>query len=158
MAKVWMLAMVLICSAAWLVAQDQSSQSGSNSSTGSSASQSSTGSQGSTGSTSSSSGETSVEGCLQGSSGNYTLTDNSGMTYQLSGDTSKLADHVGHEVKITGTVASGSSAGGSSASSGSSTSSSSSPSSSTGSSASQTLTVDKVQHKSKTCKSGSMSK
>lgn len=156
MAKVWMLAMVLVCSAAWLVAQDQTSPSSSTPS--SSTSSQSSSSQGSMGSSGSSSGETSVEGCLQGSSGSYTLTDNSGMTYQLSGDTSKLADHVGHEVKITGTVASGSSASGSSASSGSSTSSSSTPSSGAGASGGQTLTVDKVQHKSKTCKSGSTSK
>src|SRR5512143_590821 len=121
MAKVWMLVMVLVCSAAWLVAQDQTSPSGSTSS-GSTSSQTSS-SQGSMGSSSSSSGETSVEGCLQGSSGSYTLTDNSGMTYQLAGDTSKLADHVGHEVKITGTATSGSAAAG--ASSGSSASSSS---------------------------------
>lgn len=155
MAKVWMLAMVLICSAAWLVAQDQSSQSGSSQSGSSSTGSQTSGSQGSMGSSSSASGETSVEGCLQGTSGSYTLTDNSGMTYQLSGDTSKLADHVGHEVKITGTVSSGSSASGSSASS---SSSSSAPSSGAGASSGQTLTVDKVQHKSKTCKSGSTSK
>lgn len=166
MTKVWMLAMVLICSAAWLVAQDQGSQSGSSqsgsSSTGSASSQTSgsqgSSSQGSMGSSSSASGETSVEGCLQGSSGSYTLTDNSGMTYQLSGDTSKLADHVGHEVKITGTVSSGSSASGSSGSSSSASSSSSSPSSGAGASGGQTLSVDKVQHKSKTCKAGSTSK
>src|SRR5579859_5624676 len=45
-----------------------------------------------------------IEGCLSGSNGNYTLTDKNGTAYQLSGDTSKLADHVGHEVKITGTL------------------------------------------------------
>jgi hypothetical protein len=45
----------------------------------------------------------SIEGCLNGSAGNWTLTDQSGKTYQLSGDTSKLNDHVGHQVRITGT-------------------------------------------------------
>ena len=52
--------------------------------------------------TSSDSGN-SIEGCLNGSAGNWTLTDQSGKTYQLSGDTSKLSDHVGHQVRIMGT-------------------------------------------------------
>jgi hypothetical protein len=54
-----------------------------------------------------------VRGCLQGTNGNYTVTDNKGMTYQLTGDTSKLAEHVGHEVQITG-MSSGASQTGSS--------------------------------------------
>jgi hypothetical protein len=45
----------------------------------------------------------SVQGCVGGSAGAYTLTDASGKTYQLAGDTSKLAEHVGHSVQITGT-------------------------------------------------------
>lgn len=79
-----------------------------------------------------------VEGCLQGSNGSFTLTDNTGATYQLSGDNPKLADHVGHQVQITG-----------------STSAAGSPSAATPSSAgaaSQTLTVEKVKMVSKTCK------
>ena len=145
MAKVWMLAVILVCSAAWLVAQDQSSPSSSSPTSSSSGAQSTSSGQGSP---STSSGETSVEGCLQGSSGSYTLTDNSGMTYQLGGDTSKLAEHVGHEVKITGTMSSASSGAGSSPS----TSAAGSSSSSAGG---QTLSVDKVEHKAKTCKSAS---
>ena len=47
-------------------------------------------------------GNMTVEGCLNGSDGNYTLTDKNGTTYQLSGDTAKLSDHVGHEMKVTG--------------------------------------------------------
>jgi hypothetical protein len=47
-----------------------------------------------------------VEGCVGGSAGSYTLTDSSGKTYQLAGDTSMLADHVGHDVKVSGTLAS----------------------------------------------------
>src|ERR1700758_854202 len=58
---------------------------------------------------SNSGGQTSVQGCLSGSDGNYTLTDKNGTTYQLMGDTSKLSEHVGHEVKITGTAAASSS-------------------------------------------------
>jgi hypothetical protein len=55
-----------------------------------------------------------VEGCVGGSAGSYTLTDSSGKTYQLAGDTSSLADHIGHQVKVSGTLASaaGSAAGG----------------------------------------------
>ena len=67
------------------------------------------------------------------------LTDKNGMSYQLTGDTAKLSDHVGHEVKITGTVSSESASG---------------ASSSTGSAgASQTLEVSSIKHISKTCKS-----
>jgi Protein of unknown function (DUF5818) len=79
---------------------------------------------------------TSVEGCLGGSAGNYTLTDSSGKTYQLAGDTSKLGEHVGHDVKITGTVASA--AAGAAAAAGGAT---------------PTLTVKKVKMVSSTCTS-----
>jgi uncharacterized protein DUF5818 len=128
-----LLAVTLILSTTWLLAQDTSSQT----------SPSSSAQAGSP--TSGSSGQTSVEGCLQGSNGSFTLTDKSGTTYQLQGDTSKLADHVGHEVQITGTTSAGSSG----------TDSSGTSASAGGSSAgSQTLTVDKVKHVSKTCKEG----
>lgn len=56
-----------------------------------------------------------IEGCVGGSAGSYTLTDSSGKTYQLAGDTSKLGDHVGHDVKVTGTKASAAGAAASSA-------------------------------------------
>ena len=45
----------------------------------------------------------SIEGCLNGSAGNWTLTDQTGKTWQLAGDTSKLSDHVGHQIRIMGT-------------------------------------------------------
>ena len=44
-----------------------------------------------------------VQGCLQGSDGNYTITEKSGRTYSILGDMSKLTAHIGHEVQITGT-------------------------------------------------------
>ena len=44
----------------------------------------------------------SIEGCLAGSGGSFTLTDSSGKTYQLVGDTAKLTDHVGHTIRISG--------------------------------------------------------
>jgi len=89
-------------------------------------------------------GQTTVEGCLSGSSGNFTLTDKNGMSYQLTGDTAKLSEHVGHEVKITGMSTSGAgAAGGESASS-------------SGAGANSTIQVTSVKHISKTCKSGGM--
>jgi hypothetical protein len=52
-----------------------------------------------------------VEGCLAGSDGGYTLSDKKGATYQLVGDTSKLAAHVGQQVKVEGHVKGTSGAG-----------------------------------------------
>jgi hypothetical protein len=125
MPKTLLLALSLLVSGAWLQAQSQYPQTGS-SQTGSSAS-----------------GQTTVQGCLQGSDGNYTLTDKTGTTYQLQGDTSKLSAHVGHEVQITGSTTSASTA--------------TTPPAGTATSASQqpTLTVQNVKHISKTCKSAS---
>jgi hypothetical protein len=87
-------------------------------------------------------GNTSVEGCLGGSDGNYTLTADNGTTYQLTGDTSKLSEHVGHQVKVMGTT-NAASANGSSGT--------------MGNNSSQTLQVSSVKHISKTCKNNSMS-
>jgi hypothetical protein len=99
----------------------------------------------------SSNSSTSIEGCLSGSAGNFTLTDQSGKTWQLAGDTSKLSDHVGHQIRLMGTD-------NSSSASGSSSPSSSNPSSSAGatgagsSAGSQpTFTVNKVKMISSTC-------
>ena len=125
MARTFLLAVSLLASAAWLQAQSQYPQTGS-SQKGASAS-----------------GQTTVEGCLQGSDGNYTLTDKSGTTYQLQGDTSKLSAHVGHEVQITGATTSASTA--------------TSPTTGTPAVATRqpTLTVQNMKHISKTCKSAS---
>lgn len=90
-----------------------------------------------------SSGQTKVEGCLQGTAGNFTLTDSSGVAYQLQGDTTKLTEHVGHEVQITGST------------SGASATSTSSAASSSGGASQPTLEIKSVKHISKTCKSAS---
>jgi hypothetical protein len=103
------------------------------------------------GSSATASGQTTVQGCLQGSDGNYTLTDNSGTTYTLQGDTSKLSAHVGHEVQITGTT-SGASAASPSAGAGTTNPTTGTPT--TGAQQS-TLTVQNMKHISKTCKSAS---
>src|SRR5262249_19553548 len=44
----------------------------------------------------------SIEGCVGGSAGSWTLTDQTGKTWQLAGDTAKLGDHVGHQVRVMG--------------------------------------------------------
>jgi len=83
----------------------------------------------------------SIEGCLSGSDGNYTLTDQTGASYKLTGDTAKLSEHIGHEVKITGTKSSASATG------------ASDTMGQTGG-AQQSIEVTSVKHVSKTCKGG----
>jgi len=48
-----------------------------------------------------------MRGCLGGSTGNYTFTDShTGTVYNLTGSTEDLGSKVGHEVEITGQLAS----------------------------------------------------
>ena len=44
-----------------------------------------------------------VEGCLGGTSGNYSITDTAGNSYQLTGADRQLSKYVGHQVEVTGT-------------------------------------------------------
>jgi hypothetical protein len=118
-----LLALTLVLSALWLQAQDQYGSQAGSGQTGNAAA-----------------GQTTVQGCLQGSNGNYTLTDKSGTTYQLQGDSSKLSAHVGHEVQITGKT---SGVGATSSAVGSQSGGTQQP----------TLTVQSMKHVSKTCKS-----
>ncbi|HET9304769.1 MAG TPA: DUF5818 domain-containing protein [Candidatus Sulfotelmatobacter sp.] len=138
MRQVFLFLSVLLLGVSWAVAQG-TSPSQSSPSTSSSDSSAQTSSQTSAG------GETTVEGCLSGSSGSYTLAAKDGTTYQLTGDTAKLSEHVGHQVKITGT-----------ANSAASSPSSGAASSTAGSTSSEkSLQVSSVKHVSKTCQSGS---
>ncbi len=89
---------------------------------------------------SSNSGQTTVEGCLSRSEGGYTLTGKSGTTYKLSGDTSKLSAHVGHEMKIKGTVTEASPTTGA-------------PSATSSSASEPNLDVTSFKHVSETCTS-----
>jgi hypothetical protein len=81
------LALTLLLSVAWAQAQTESNQS----------------------SRTKSEPAATVQGCLQSSNGTYTLTDDSGKMYTLQGDTSKLAEHVGHEIQVTGAASTASS-------------------------------------------------
>lgn len=84
----------------------------------------------------------SVTGCLSSSGGAYTLAAKNGKTYELTGDTAKLSDHVGHEMKITGTM---------------SPASESSTGTMAKSSGEETIDVTTFKHISKTCQGGAMS-
>ena len=121
MPKTPMIVLALLVSSAWLTAQEYP-QTGSSQSGNAAA------------------GQNTIQGCLQGSNGSYTLKADSGTTYQLQGDTSMLSKHVGHEVQITGT----------SSGDGSSTSEAS-PNAGTAGGTQRTLTVDNMKHVSKTC-------
>src|ERR1700681_536383 len=85
MKRIILLSSILLLSAVCAVAQYESQQPSASSQSSSDAS------------------KTTIEGCLAGSVGNYSLTDKSGTTYQLTGDTAKLQAHVGHTVQVTGT-------------------------------------------------------
>ena len=139
MRQLLLLVSVLLLGLSWAVAQSSTPSSQSPDSTGSSQSTGSSAASGQSSRTGTG-GQMTVEGCLSGSSGNYTLTDKNGMSYQLTGDTAKLSEHVGHEIKVTGT-------------SGSSTGAESSTGAASGG-AGQSLQVTSVKHISKTCKSG----
>lgn len=141
MRQMLLLVSVLLLGLSWAVAQD-TTQGSTSPSTGTSPMNSGQNSAAS-GQNSAASGQKTVTGCLSGSNGSFTLTDKHGMTYQLTGDTAKLSDHVGHEVKITGSTSS--SASGATGGAASSTS---------GAGAEKTLEVTSVKHVSKTCQAG----
>ena len=138
MRQIFLLVSVLILGLSWAVAQDatQGSTSPSRGTDPNNSGQNAAGS----------AGQKTVTGCLSGSNGSYTLTDKHGMTYQLTGDTAKLSDHVGHEVKITGNSNSAGSAG-----SGGAAPSGATPG---GAGTEKTLEVSSVKHVSKTCQAG----
>jgi len=105
MKKISLITVVLLLSAAWVVAQTSPSSPStqSPSTTQSPSATSPTAQQPETpANTGNEKSGNAIEGCLGGSAGNFTLTEASGTTYQLSGDTSKLSEHVGHQVRIWG--------------------------------------------------------
>ena len=166
MRKTSLITAILLLSAVWAVAQtspssspqsttpDASSQQSTSPSSTSPSQQpsSSTTTQTTTTQTTETSSGNSIEGCLSGSAGNWTLTDQSGKTYQLSGDTSKLSDHVGHQIRVTGTDNSSSaSSSGSMGSSPSSGSGSGATGAGSSSGSQPTFTVQKVKMISSSC-------
>jgi Protein of unknown function (DUF5818) len=172
MTKSILFSFILLCCTAWVAAQSTTPSSPSSGSSGSSAgSQSGTGQTGSqtTGQSGSENGQTSgaagssgqmnggsnttLRGCLSSSGGGYALTDASGTQYQLSGDTSKLSDHVNQEVEVKGS----SSGSGASASTGSSAGSQAATGSAGAGTSGQMFSVTKVKKVSGTCSSGTNS-
>lgn len=127
---------ILLLGLTWSVAQTSGSSEASPS--GSSSGQSTGAQSGQMGHTAAT-GHTTVEGCLSSSNGSYTLTDKNGTAYQVTGDNAKLSEHVGHEVKITGTAGAGaSSSGGNAGAMG-------------GAGSEQTLHMTSLKHISKNC-------
>lgn len=51
-----------------------------------------------------------IEGCLTGTSGNYMLTDATGISYKVQGDESQLSSNLNKQVEVMGTVGSSASA------------------------------------------------
>ena len=127
---------VLLLSASWAAAQNYPSQTNPSQTSSSQTAPSTAGVQ------------TTIQGCLSGSKGNYTLTDKKGNTYELAGDASKLEEHVGHEMRVTGTAASAAPSGKAAGSRTEETSNSSQ----------QAFEVSSVKHVSKTCQSGGTSR
>jgi cytoskeletal protein RodZ len=161
MRKTYLIAAILLLSSVWAMAQTTPSSQpvnpGASSPSSTSPSQqptapdnSSTTTQTTTTQTSqtSSDSSTTIEGCLSGAAGNWTLTDQSGKAWQLAGDTSKLSDHVGHQVRIMGSDASGSAAGANPSSGAGGSAASSGAGASSGPS---TFTVKKVKMISSSC-------
>ena len=52
-----------------------------------------------------SAGPMTIQGCLSNSKGQYWLTESNGTVHQLSSHANVLKNHIGHEVAITGTEA-----------------------------------------------------
>ena len=148
MRRVLLMASIMLLGLSWAVAQSSSTPSSYPDGAQQGAGQDSTATAASSGrqSHTGAGGQMTVEGCLSGSDGNFTLMAKDGTSYQLTGDTATLSEHVGHEVKVTGMSSSGGSGSSASANGGASAGGSG-----------QTLQVSSVKHVSKTCKSGGMS-
>ena len=174
MSKTILITITFLACTAWMAAQGTPSSSGSTGSSssagqssGQAGSQSGAQTTGQTGSENgqtagapgssgqNGSGHTTLRGCLSSSGGGYTLTDASGTQYQLSGDTSKLSQHVNNEVEVKGSTSGssgyGSGSTGASASTGSSAGSQSATGSAGTGSAGQMFNVTKVKKVSGSC-------
>jgi len=104
MRKTFLLAMILLVSAAWAVAQQDP-----NEPTPQSPSTQHPNAQPPDTTAPPPAADDAIEGCLGGGAGNFTLTDKTGTTYQLQlpqgTDTDNLNKHVGEKVRVTGSMA-----------------------------------------------------
>ncbi len=114
---------------------------------------------------SASAGSNTVQGCLSGSSGNYMLTDATGVMWQLQGDESKLSANVNKEVEVTGTTGAeasasatngpdSSTAGNTSSGAAGGTSAGASADASANANAAKTLNVTSIKKVADSCSSG----
>ena len=87
-----------------------------------------------------------VQGCLGGSPGNFTLLGSDGTTYKLQGSDNQLKEHVGHTLAVTGTVGTGNTT---TTAATEDSPSGTSPTDTTGEQ--RTLSVSSLQHISETC-------
>jgi hypothetical protein len=89
MRELFLTAAVLLLSSSWMLAQStpQSTQQPDQSKTATS-------------------DQGTIEGCLSGAANTFTLTDATGKTYQLTGDTHGLNENVGHQVRLWGNAGS----------------------------------------------------
>lgn len=55
-------------------------------------------------------GPSTIQGCLSGAAGEFTVTDSSGKVYKLKGNADQLSAKVGHQVEVIGRVAEGAAA------------------------------------------------
>lgn len=136
MRQIFLLVSVLLLSLSWALAQD-ATQGSTTPARGTNPMNS--------GQNSAAAGEKTVTGCLSGSNGSFSLTDKHGNSYQLTGDNAKLSEHVGHEVRVTGTPspsASGATAGAPGTTTAGNTG------------AEQSLQVTSLKHISKSCQAG----
>lgn len=166
MTRTILLTITLLACSAWMAAQSTSpsaQSSGSSGSTAGSQTMPQSGSQ-TTGQTGSENGQTAgapgasgqtsganqtkLRGCLSSSGGGYTLTDASGAQYQLTGDTSKLSQHVNNEVEVKGSASGGTAYGSTSPGSQTATGPAGAPASG------QMFNVTKVKKISSTCNTG----
>lgn len=110
MRKLSLITAILLLSSTWVLAQNSTPPTdqypGSSSPSAQQPDKSQTGAQTAT----SDQGGQTVEGCLSGAADSFKLTDAMGKTYELTGDTSGLAENVGHQVRLWGNA--GSSGGG----------------------------------------------
>jgi hypothetical protein len=101
MRRLTLLSAIVLLTTAWMFAQTSTSQESTSTQSGTTTTQSTSPA---TGESSSNPGPKSFTGCLQGSSGNYSLVATNGITYQLQGNQNQLGKHLDQEVTVTGTL------------------------------------------------------